>query len=116
VAHVESAPTPPPMSTEPRGLEWYLKTRAGGTGMLPPIPVPASPPPAADKPELLGYDQTPAHVPAPRTSPDDFAHKPERKEEPKREQKPDRTFEPKHEQKHEQKKEAELFAYMAGEP
>ena len=112
VAHKEPAPDSPPPPSEPRGLEWFLKTRAGGgAGTLPPIPVPASPPPAPDKPELLGYDQTPARVPAPRASADDFAHKIEPKQE-KREQR----FEPKHEPKHEQKKEAELFAYMAGEP
>lgn len=116
VAHAEPAPAPPPPPSEPRGLEWYLKTRAGGgAGTLPPLPMPASQPPAPDKPELLGYDQ-PAPVPAPRASSDGFAHKLEPKQEPKREQR----FEPKHESKrepkHEQKKEAELFAYMAGEP
>jgi periplasmic protein TonB len=67
------------------------------------------------QPELLGYDQTPAHSPAPPASSDDAARgsAPEAKSHQHRvpEQKP----EPKHDQKHEQKKEAELFAYMAGE-
>ena len=124
VAHEEPAPAPPPPPSEPRGLEWYLKTRAGGgTGTLPPFLVPASAPLAADKPELLGYDQTPVHSSARPPSSNDFARasapepKPNqhRVQDNNHEHKPDPEHEPKHEQKHEQKREAELFAYMAGE-
>src|SRR6266567_1076734 len=65
VAHEEPAAAPPASPSAPRGLEWYLKTRAGGgAGTLSPVPMPASAPAVTDKPELLGYDQTPAYAPA----------------------------------------------------
>lgn len=58
------APAPPqlPAQGEPRGLQWYLKSR----GIAPPAPAqaqaqaPAPAPAAPAKPELLGYDQTPS--------------------------------------------------------
>jgi TonB family protein len=123
VAHAEPAaatPSPQPEPSTPRGLEWYLKTRAGA---LPPNPVQSSAPPSSGKPELLGYDQPSTYSAAPSKSEEDAAQNsvsqpkrtlqrlPERAPEPKIEPRP----EPRPEPKHEQKKEAELFAYMAGE-
>jgi len=99
-------PTPQPQPSGPRGLEWYLKTRAGAA---PTAPAHAPSPPASAQPELLGYDQTPGHSPALPVSSDDSA----RASTPEAKPHPPRV--PEHEPKHEQKKEAELFAYMAGE-
>jgi periplasmic protein TonB len=112
----EDKPAPPPASASPlppdgpKGLEWYLRTRA-----VTPSPDPAyaqtSPGPA--KSDLLRYDQMPApSSPSAQPKSDDLAGsyvsepKPNHKRlrESKRESK-----------KEERKKEAELFAYMAGE-
>jgi periplasmic protein TonB len=55
------SPPPPSPSDEPRGLEWHLKARGVSRqpgsvlGNTPPPPRPAS-----EKPELLGYDQSPS--------------------------------------------------------
>ena len=97
------APPPPLPPSEPRGLEWYIKTR-GGT--LPSIPMPAPPPQSPAKTELLGFE-TSSYSPPPGANSDDSApgSSPEAKPLPQ----------PAREQKHEKKKEAELFAYMAGE-
>ena len=110
VAEEKLAPTPPPPtppsspSNEPRGLEWYLKTRAGST--LPPSQERASPPPAPGKPELVGFDQPYSPAPAatssneaPRSAPEVKPNQPDIQEQ-------------RQEQKREQKKEAELFAYI----
>ena len=108
VAEEKLAPTPPPPppSNEPRGLEWYLKTRAGST--LPPSPERTSPPPAPGKPELVGFDQPYSPAPAatssneaPRSAPEVKPNQPDIQEQ-------------RQEQKREQKKEAELFAYIEG--
>ena len=56
------APPPIPAPEEPRGLQWYLNSRAGGAAQAP-VHTPA--PPAPAKPELLGYDQTPQAAPVP---------------------------------------------------
>jgi protein TonB len=113
-------PSPQPEPSAPRGLEWYLKTRAGA---LPPNPVQSSAPAASAKPELLGYDQPSTYPPAPSPNAEEATSNsvpeprrtlqrlPERAPEPKIEPR----LEPRPEPKHEQKKEAELFAYMAGE-
>jgi protein TonB len=105
VAEEMPAPAPPPPlpPSEPRGLEWYIKTR-GGT--LPAVPVPASPHQSPSKPELLGFE-TSSSSPPPSVSSDDVEQTavPEAKPRPQDVR----------EQKHEQKKEADLFAYMAGE-
>ena len=61
-----SAPPPPPVADEPRGLEWYIKTR-GGTVRQSPVPLP--PPPKPDKPELLGFDQSPSFAPSAPNAP-----------------------------------------------
>jgi TonB family protein len=95
------APALPLPPDKPRGLEWYLKTRAGVTSsVLEHAPAPPTP----AKPELLGYDQTPSHSAMPEQPKSDvlagrFA--PQAK--------------PNEHSIQEHKKEAELFAYMAGE-
>ncbi len=104
VAEEKPAPAPPPRPSERRGLEWYLKTRAA---TLPPIPAQASAPPAPAKPELIGFDQTPSHSPVPPANADELARRSAPEAAPNQPSV--------QEQKREQKKEAELFAYMAGE-
>lgn len=105
------APPPPPRdSGETRGLEWYLKTRGGAASQASVQGAAAAPAPALAKPELLGFDQTPAHSPAPPASSADSARglapqaNADSPEQHNREQS--------HEQKQEQKKEAELFSYI----
>jgi protein TonB len=100
-----AAPPPaqasPPSPDKPRGLEWYLKTRAGATSSVS-EPAPPPPPPTPAKPELLGYDQ-----PTTRSSP---SIKP--KSANVRPSIPGPKPTPHSVQ--ERKKEAELFDYMAG--
>jgi TonB family protein len=91
----ESEPVESPEPAEPhekRTLEWYLNRRGGKTAASTAV-VPAPPPPTggAAKPELLGFDQSPAQ--------------------------PGTAFETawSSEPKEQQKKAAELFAYIAGE-
>lgn len=117
VAQEKPAAVPPPEPEERRGLEWYLKTRAAS---LPPVAVPASPPPAPGKPELIGYDQMVSPSPSPTESPDDVSQEPA----PQARQNPqsvhkqsvqNRTTEPKTEPKREPKKEPELLASTAEE-
>lgn len=101
-------PASPPPPGGPRGLEWYLKTRLGTTTTTDdastPEPVPAPARSNRANPDLLGFDQMPVR-PAeriPAKSPDAVPKiVPERK-----------ANEPGNEDR---KKEAELFAYMAGE-
>ncbi len=99
------SPPPPSSSDEPRGLEWYLKTR--GVSRQPGSVLgatPAPPPPAGEKPELLGYDQ-------PSSARETASHEPEL---PKRSQ----AAELEHaaaQEKQEKKEEAQLFSYIAGE-
>jgi protein TonB len=102
VAEETPAPTStPPPPGETRGLEWYLKAR--GVGAAGPAPARSSPPPTSDKPEMLGFDQTPALAPA----------APDQAQEPT----PQRNLNQpsSQDQRHELKKEAELFAYISGE-
>jgi protein TonB len=90
-----------------RGLEWHLKARGVATAAAP-APARPSKPPAAGKPELLGFDQTPAFsaaVPASADNSSQWAPTPAAK--------PTQTLA--QEQRNEQKKEAELFAHIAGE-
>ena len=101
-----ASPPPPSPSNEPRGLEWYLKTRAGSH--LPPSPERASSPPAPGKPELVGFDQP--YSPTPSAGSSDAAQRPAPEVKPNQ---PD-IQEQRQEQKREQKKEAELFAYIEG--
>ena len=112
---VSTPPPPPPSpSNEPRGLEWYLKTRAGSP--LSPSPEHASPPPAPGKPELVGFDQPYSPTPSPSSNDQTQRTVPELKEnQPQiKEQRHELKHEQKHDQKHEQKREAELFAYIEG--
>jgi TonB family protein len=99
-------PAPLPAPDEPRGLQWYLNKRAGVTSAAAPglatTAAPAPAPAVSDKPELLGFDQTPSFtgkLPGLTNVPEksgDLAH--EDAPEPEQE-----------------KKTAELFAYIAGE-
>jgi len=89
------APPPLPESDEPRGLEYYLKTRGGRQAAAPAPAAPSS----GGVPELLGFDQPPTF--SPRQS------EPEPRRETRASQ-PDSTA-------HEQTKEKELFAYIDGE-
>lgn len=96
VSQEKSAPPPPRQTDEPRGLQWYLNSRAGGQAAAP-APAHAFPPspPVPDKTELLGFDQTPAQ-PAESHEHSDPGPAPRRDE-------------------HEEKAEAKLFAYIEGE-
>ena len=98
------APASAPQPDKPKGLQWYLKTRAGATASSASVPPQASPAPTPAKPELLGYDQ-----PMPRSSP---SIKP--KLDPARYVSSERKPSPTSVQ--ERKKEAALFDYMAGGP
>ena len=103
--HAPTPPTTPPPPGETRGLEWYLKAR--GVAAAGPAPARATPQPTPEKPEMLGFDQTPALSPAAPASAGNSQWAPP----------PDaRPIQPSpQEQRHEQKKEAELFAYISGE-
>ncbi len=105
---VPTPPSPPhaPVSSEPRGLEWYLKTRAGAT--LPPVPAHPAPPPAPAKPEFVGFEQP--YSPTSSANSADATPPPAPELKPKHSDAQDRR----HEQKQEQRKEAALFAYIEG--
>ena len=55
-------PSPPPVTDEPKGLEWHLKRKGLQSAYrgAAAAPAPAPNPPPNNKPELLGYDQTPS--------------------------------------------------------
>jgi periplasmic protein TonB len=54
------SPPPPPPPGEAKGLEWYLKAR--GVSRQPGSVLAVAPaPPVSEKPQLLGYDQSPSH-------------------------------------------------------
>ena len=102
----QAAPDP----DEPRGLQWYLKTRAGAGGLgmgagaapspgMAPGMAPAMEPPAPAKPELLGFDQ-PEHSEAPPTSESSTT---------------ETEAAPSDSSSQEQREEAKLFAYITGE-
>lgn len=109
-ARVEKpAALPPPAPGEVRGLEWF-KARAAAAAA--PASAQAPAPAASGKPELLDFEEQAPYSPpkslealkrerAPQVVHDQAAE----------EQAHDSTLE----QKHEQKKEAQLFAYIAGE-
>src|ERR1700756_1187520 len=96
---------PPSSSDEPRGLEWHLKAR--GVSRQPGSVLgttAAPPPPASEKPALLGYDQP-------------FSAREAGSGEsglPKRSQAAELEHAAAHE-KHEKKEEAQLFSYITGE-
>lgn len=95
VTREKPAPAPPlpPPDGETRGLEWYLKAR-GVTGQA----AAAQPARAAssNKPELLGYDQTPSQSASSSSA-------------------PSRDTNARDAAREETKKEAALFAYIDGE-
>jgi len=95
VVQEKPAPAPPlpPADGETRGLEWYLKARGVTRQAAAAQPARA---PASDKPDLLGYDQTPSQsASSPNAADDASREKPASREETK--------------------KEAALFAYIEGE-
>jgi protein TonB len=106
-----AAPASPLPPDGPKGLEWYLKTRLGSTSTR--KAVEQAPSPSGDG-DLLGYAQmtSTAAKAAPSKSIDAATgYAPERKRDHK-----DVRESAKEERKNdERKKEAELFAYMAGE-
>jgi periplasmic protein TonB len=122
----EEKPAPPPETGEVRGLEWYLKTRAGivpqasataAAQASAQVSAPAAPP----KPELLGYDQTPSFsssssLAPTASSPARFASAPSDDSEAAAalgENSNTPSISVKNDQQNqEQKKEAELFAYI----
>ena len=108
---VAPPPPPPPETGETRGLEWYLKTR-GGTLPQASEQSAAAAAPVLAKPELLGYDQTPAYTPAPPANSSDLAEgsAPETTSDLPSSQ--EQGQEQSHEQKQEHRKEAELFSYI----
>ena len=85
---------PPPLPPEePRSLEELLRSR----GVSRQGPPQASPAASGGRPELLGYDQTPSHSPSQSGGAATAAA-------------------PARSTAHEEKKEAQLFAYITGEP
>jgi protein TonB len=107
------APVSPLPSDERRGLEWYIKTRAGGNTST--IPAPAQAPAAPANAELLGYDQMPAPAsPSGQPKSDDSVagFVPQAKPKQNGIQESRKIQESK---KEERNQEAELFAYIAGE-
>ena len=125
-AAVKSAPVAPAPPVEqsaedddrPRGLEWYLKQRAGAAPAPQAAATAAAPAHAPAKPELVGFDQAPSYdepeaahtveagslARAKSTRPEAGEPQAEPHTEAKGEQK-----------KGEQKNEAQLFAYIDGE-
>jgi protein TonB len=135
VEEEEKRAPPPPETGEVRGLEWYLKTRAGIMPQGPAsaaaqasahasahVSTHASTTPAPAKPELLGYDQTPSFSPTPAANaassrfaaatPQDSEGSFASEAHSNPSGIPVQSDEQSNEQNHEQKKEAELFAYI----
>lgn len=121
------SPVPPPEVGEVRGLEWYLKTRAGTVPQASASAAAHAPVPQAPaKPELLGFDQTPSFsspsAPSASSAPTKFVP---RSDDSAGASVPDESNpnlpagevennDQNRTQNHEQKKEAELFAYITG--
>jgi protein TonB len=112
VQEVVATPPPPPDTGETRGLEWYLKTRGGTVPQASSQGAAAAAAPAPAKPELLGFDQTPAYSPPPAASSADSGRELAPEANPDSPDAPDQGHEQSHEQKQEQRKEAELFSYI----
>ena len=95
-AAVEESAAPPPPPDEPKGLEWYLKSR--GVVRQPASVLGTSVAPAKPgKPELLGYDQSP--------SPSNHSRAAQARQ---RAQSHEASS-------HEEKQETQLFSYISGE-
>src|SRR5579864_9354539 len=104
------SPPQPSSSDGPRGLEWYLKAR--GVSRQPGSVLgatPAPPPPAGEKPELLGYD-----APSPAAEPASREPAPREPGLAKRSQAAE-LEDTAAQEKQEKKEEAQLFSYIAGE-
>jgi TonB family protein len=101
-----------PSSDEPRGLQWYLKTRAASMPQAAAAaPAPAPVPAPHTNPELLGFDQIPYAPPVP-ASPDNSSHQRQTLEgRLKAVEPPKQPSEP--EQKPEQKKQPLFSSYAA---
>lgn len=114
----EAATPPPPRDPrddEPRGLEWYLKRRAGAAQspqMATTTMTAAAAAPASAKPELIGFDQTPAY--AEPAAPTTLEAASLRAASTRAGQK-DGGLNNEPDGEHEQKNEAVLFAYINGE-
>lgn len=116
-------PPAPPAPEEPRGLEWYKKTRGGASA--PAASEPPSAPARPIKPELVDYEQPAppanAETPSAPTSLEDLLRRSRaakaslEAQEPKPEPSLGETRLPKFEQPREAKKEPELFGYISGE-
>lgn len=99
-------PPAPPQSDEPRGLAWYLNRKAATMPHVPQAAAAAAAAPAPDKPEMIGYDQTPSEIHTSAAVRDE-------------EQAPEPHTTAEQEQAQEQKTEEQLFAYITegqGEP
>ena len=109
VAEERPAPLPPPPPGEPRGLAWYLNARGAAAAPAPALSQPAPPAPVSrpERPELLGYDQSPSFsAPAPPAPAPPSTHEADPAP-------PEQHSEREHQR--DQKNEAVLFAYMSGE-
>src|ERR1700676_2223708 len=105
------APASPPPPDGPKGLEWYLKTRLGNTTTRQAVDqVPAAPEDSA----LLGYEQMTA-IPSKAVQPKSSDAGVGYASESKRDHKDIQESKKEDRKNAERKKEAELFAYMAGE-
>jgi periplasmic protein TonB len=104
------APTPDLPDDEPRGLAWYLKSRA--KSMPAEDAQPESPPPPPEKAQLLGYDQPPSfsRVAPAQENPEAQAEAPESAEPRADSSNPDSPR-----PDSQQREEAALFAYITGE-
>lgn len=95
-------PSPPPVTDEPKGLEWHLKRKGLQSAYRGTAAAPAPAPSRAsnDKPELLGYDQTSSSSETRKPSTQNFSTP----------STPDAVR-----NEAEGKQEAALFSYIAGE-
>ena len=117
-AEAKPAPAAAPPAGEPRGLQWYLKTRAAA---MPQAAAAApAPAPTLGNPELIGFEQTPAYsAPAPASLGDSArAHAAEPRVRalglPERQREPEPTPEKWSEKRLEPKKEAQGFSSSYG--
>ncbi|MFZ1157322.1 MAG: TonB family protein [Candidatus Sulfotelmatobacter sp.] len=103
------APTPDPPDDEPRGLAWYLKSRAKS---MPAEEAQPEPPPPPQKAQLLGYDQPPSFTQVARAQENPEAQAEAAESAEPRSNSPNPGFPHNDGQ---QREEAALFAYITGE-
>ncbi len=107
---VEAAPAPPP--SQPRGLAWYkarnanLSAAAAAPAPAPSVASVSAPQPSSGQAELLSYEQTASHTPAPSQTLD-ISNADEIEQSV--------IGPPTRREQSDQKTESQLFAYMAGE-